>query len=183
MQMQQLIDDLLAYSKLERRPLSVTRLDLKTLVEDVLRERKHDLEQVQLIIQLTSAPWHGDREGLTIALRNLIDNAVKFSRLRQPPIVEITCRTEGDRCVICVRDNGTGFEMKYHDRIFQIFQRLHRAEDFEGTGIGLAIVQKVMDRMGGRVWAESELEKGAAFYLDLPNNELINPAKLIGKPN
>lgn len=170
-QMQQLIDDLLAYSKLERRALSMNRIDLQALVETVLKERALDLKPVQLEVAISAEPVHADRDGLTMALRNLIDNAVKFSCSRQPPVIEIRSRVEDDRYILSVRDNGSGFDMKYHDRIFQIFQRLHRAEEYSGTGIGLAIVQKVMERIGGRVRAESTVGEGAIFYLDLPREK------------
>jgi PAS domain S-box-containing protein len=169
-QMQQLIDDLLAYSKLEQRSVYANRIDLKTQVDAILKERAHDLERVRLSVDVSPEPVWADREGLSIVLRNLIDNAVKFSRKREPPVIEIRSRIEGGRHILSVRDNGTGFDMKYHDRIFQIFQRLHRAEDFSGTGVGLAIVLKAAERMGGRVWAESEPDKGATFYLDLPRD-------------
>ena len=176
-QMQQLIEDLLAYSKLERRALYTSRVPLRSLVEDVLGERRHDLEKVLLETRLGDEAVDADREGLALALRNLIDNAAKFSRHQPAPRIEVASRVDHGRCILSVRDNGTGFEMKYHDLIFQIFHRLHRAEDYGGTGIGLAIVRKAMERMGGRVWAESEPGAGAVFYLDLPLNNGKNEAE------
>lgn len=170
-QMQQLIDDLLAYSRLERRTLAASPVEPQTVVQAVLNERRHDLEGVQLTVALAPGRVRADPEGLALALRNLLDNALKFSRQRQPPVVEISSRVADGRCVFSVRDNGTGFDMKYHDRIFQIFQRLHRAEEYSGTGIGLAIVHKAAERMGGRVWAESVPDQGSIFYLDLPATE------------
>ena len=110
----------------------------------------------------------GDAQGLAIALRNLVDNAIKFSRDRQPPRIEIAAARAGNSVRLAVRDNGLGFDMKFHDRIFAIFQRLHRAEDYPGTGVGLAIVRKAMERMGGRVWAESAPGQGATFTIELP---------------
>ncbi len=127
--------------------------------------------------QLGDEAVDADREGLALALRNLIDNAAKFSRHQPAPRIEVASRVDHGRCILSVRDNGTGFEMKYHDLIFQIFHRLHRAEDYGGTGIGLAIVRKAMERMGGRVWAESEPGAGAVFYLDLPLNNGKNEAE------
>jgi PAS domain S-box-containing protein len=175
--MQELIDDLLAYSRLERRTLSNSYTDLKPFVAELLNERRHELERVQLTVDIPDKlALYTDQDGLTMALRNLIDNAVKFSSRREPPAIEIRAWIEGSRCRLSVRDNGSGFEMQYHDRIFEIFQRLHRAEDYPGTGVGLAIVQKVMERVGGRVWAESELEKGAVFFLDLPLDGIISGA-------
>jgi PAS domain S-box-containing protein len=169
-QMQRLIDDLLAYSRVDKRSLQESRLDLPALLESLLQERALDLKTVQLNVDISSDPIRADREGLAIVLRNLIDNAVKFSRRSTPPVVEIRSRVNGERHVFSVRDNGTGFDMKYHDRIFQIFQRLHRAEDYSGTGVGLAMVHKAVERMGGRVWAESEPGKGTTFHLDLPRD-------------
>jgi len=109
-----------------------------------------------------------DRDGMAVVLRNLIGNAVKFSRASASPRVEIGARSEAGRRILWVRDNGVGFDMKYHDRIFGIFQRLHRAEDYPGTGVGLALVAKAVQRMGGRVWAESSPGDGATFYLEFP---------------
>jgi len=173
-QMQQLIEDLLTYSKLERRALYQSRVPLRSLVESVIDERKHDLEKVHLETHLGDEAVDADRDGLALALRNLIDNAAKFSRHQAAPHIEISSRIDQGRCILSVRDNGTGFDMKYHDLIFQIFHRLHRAEDYGGTGIGLAIVRKAMERMGGRVWAESQPGHGAVFYLDLPLNNSNN---------
>ena len=131
---------------------------------------------MQLTVQVSSEPVRADREGLSIVLRNLVDNAEKFSRRRDRPVLDIRSRLEGGRHILSVRDNGTGFDMKYHDRIFKIFQRLHRAEDYSGTGVGLAIVHKATQRMGGRVWAESEPGRGAVFHLDLPLDDAAKPA-------
>jgi PAS domain S-box-containing protein len=170
-QMQELIDGLLSYSKIERRSLSPDLNDPRVLITGLLAERGPDLEGVEVSVELEPGGVLADRQGLALVLRNLIDNAIKFSRQRQPPRIEIRSRVAGGRYLLSVRDNGTGFEMKYHDRIFQIFQRLHRAEEYVGTGIGLAIVHKAMARMGGRVWAEGEPGRGAVFHLDLPGGD------------
>ena len=108
-----------------------------------------------------------DREGLAMALRNLIDNAIKFSARAEPPAITIRSARVGRHCVLSVQDNGTGFDMRHYDKIFEIFQRLHRAEDYPGTGVGLALVRKAMAQMGGRVWAESQPGAGATFHLEL----------------
>ncbi|MFH1498269.1 MAG: ATP-binding protein, partial [Verrucomicrobiota bacterium] len=169
-QMGQLIDDLLAYSRLERRAMTVTPLNLSVALDglpvgyaDEIRDRgvdfKVDLPDVQVM---------ADPEGLTVVLRNLIDNALKFTRSADRPVISVSATRSPDKVVLCVRDNGIGFDMKFIDRIFDIFQRLHRAEDYPGTGIGLAIVRKAMERMQGRVWAESAPGGGAAFFLELP---------------
>jgi light-regulated signal transduction histidine kinase (bacteriophytochrome) len=99
---------------------------------------------------------------------NLLDNAIKFSSKREQPVIEVSGHENGAECVYSVKDNGVGFDMRYYDKLFGVFQRLHSAEEFDGTGVGLAIVQRVVARHGGRVWAEGEVNKGAAFYFSLP---------------
>ena len=166
-----LIDDLLSYSRLERQELTLTALALDALVDGVLAAYRNDLaaQGVELRVAVPQGLRAlGDAQGLTIALRNLVDNAIKFSGDRRPPRIEITASRTGDAVRLTVRDNGLGFDMKFHDRIFSIFQRLHRAEDYPGTGVGLAIVRKAMERMGGRVWAESAPGHGATFHIELP---------------
>jgi signal transduction histidine kinase len=110
---------------------------------------------------------HADWDGLAIVLRNLLDNALKFSRDARPPAIEIGASSEAGKVILRVRDNGIGFDMKFHDRIFEIFSRLQRSEDYSGTGVGLALVRKAMQRMGGRVWAQSAPGKGSTFFLEL----------------
>lgn len=168
--MDQLISDLLAYSRMERRALSCAPLDLNALVREVLAERAHDIERGQVQVQIDLPPLHvlADADGLAIVLRNLLENALKFSRGSQPPRIEIRGNTDDNTAVFWVQDNGIGFDMKYHDRIFEIFQRLHRLEDHPGTGIGLALVHKALQRMGGKVWAHSAPNKGARFSVALP---------------
>ncbi|MDZ7622104.1 MAG: PAS domain-containing protein [Candidatus Competibacteraceae bacterium] len=170
-QMSQLIEDLLAYSRMERRSLEQIALDLEETVARILTERKSDLEdrQAQVEVAVRGLTAQADPDGLALVLRNLIDNALKFTRDRQPPVLRIFGRSSDQSTVILsVKDNGIGFDMRFHDRIFEIFQRLQRAEDYPGTGVGLAIVRKAARRMGGRVWAESAPGQGATFYLELP---------------
>ena len=169
-QMHALIEDLLAYSRMERRSLESSRVDLGELVKSVLARRADELAaaSVQVVGEVPSLVVRADRQGLDLVLRNLIDNALKFSRDARPPVISLSTRVDGDRVTLSIRDNGIGFDMKYHERIFEIFQRLHRSDEFAGTGVGLALVRKAMQRMGGRVWAESAPGEGACFNLELP---------------
>ena len=171
--MHQLIDDLLSYSRMERRSLLSVNVDLPALVQAVAAGLATELELagVQLRREVSPLVVRADRDGLAIVLRNLLENALKFSRAAQSPTVEIGARPEGSTVILWVRDNGIGFDMKFHDRIFEIFQRLQRAEEYPGTGIGLALVRKAMQRMGGRVWAESAPGQGATFYLEIPHGD------------
>jgi PAS domain S-box-containing protein len=167
--MNQLIDDLLAYSRLERRELNAGRQSLAAAIERVLAER--EIERVEsaaeVVVEVADLEVIADGDALVQALRNLIDNALKFARAARPPRIHLAAGVAGDKVLLSVADNGCGFDMKYHERIFEIFQRLHRVEDYPGTGVGLAIVRKAIERMGGRVWARSAPGEGATFYLEL----------------
>jgi hypothetical protein len=169
-QMSQLISDLLDYSHLERRSLGQDAVDVAPLVEQVLEGFGAYLEQHATTVERQLAPMtlRVDRDALAMALRNLIGNAIKFSSQSPQPLLQIGARTADGHHTIWVRDNGVGFDMGYHDRIFGIFQRLHRAEEYPGTGVGLALVTKAVQRMGGRVWADSTPGQGATFFLEFP---------------
>ncbi len=169
-QMSRLIDDLLAYSRLERRPLQAMQVDLPALAQSVLGDRADELRArgVLASLEVPAMAASVDRQGLALALRNLVDNALKFTQGTPSPKIEIGGRASDVACLLWVRDNGIGFEMKFHDRIFEVFQRLQRSEHYPGTGIGLAMVRKAMERMGGRVWAESQPGQGATFFLEIP---------------
>ena len=168
--MSQLIDDLLAYSRLERRAFAATSVNVRPLLQALIAERAEEVHArgVTLKIDIPDATVTAEPEGLAQALRNLLDNALKFTGKIPDPHIEIGGQEKEKTCMLWVRDNGIGFDMRYHDRIFEIFQRLHPAEDYPGTGIGMAIVRKTMQRMGGRVWAESAPGKGATFFLEIP---------------
>ena len=169
-QMGELIADLLDYAHLERRTMSVLPQPLRPLVDKVVAGYESDIEASAVVVRVdvASLSLAVDTDGMALVLRNLIGNAIKFSGASAQPLIEIGTREEAGHVVIWVRDNGVGFDMKYHDRIFGIFQRLHRSEEFPGTGVGLALVAKAVQRMGGRVWAESEPGKGATFFLEFP---------------
>jgi len=165
-----LIDDLLAFSRISRAEARQSIVDLGQVVHDVVAEVRQDTEERNIQWTLDPLPaCYGDRSMLRVAFVNLISNAVKFTRTRPQAEIEIGC-TGQDRgeAVLFVRDNGVGFEMKYSTKLFGVFQRLHPQEAFEGTGIGLATVQRIVHRHGGRVWAESTVDGGATFYLSLP---------------
>ena len=169
-QMGELINDLLEYSRMERRDMAQAPVALAPLIDGVLQNHRADIERLGVEVTLDVPPLTLalDREGIALVLRNLIGNALKFSAQAQPPRLAIGVKLAPQRRILWVRDNGVGFDMKYHDRIFGIFQRLHRAEQFAGTGVGLALVAKAVQRMGGRVWAESEPSAGATFFLEFP---------------
>lgn len=168
--MNELINDLLAYSRMERRQLESDVLDLSVLVHRALEEYRGDIaaHQIEIAAHLPPLMVRGDREGLALVLRNLLENAIKFSQHSAHPRIEFGAGREDQWISLWIRDNGIGFDMKYDQRIFELFERLHRLEDYPGTGIGLALVKKAMQRMGGRVWARSAPGEGATFYLQLP---------------
>lgn len=170
-QMGQLIDDLLAFSRTARAELRKTRINLNEMVQAVLRELKPDLAERSVEWEIHDLPpVEGDASLLHQVLTNLIGNALKYSRPRKPARIEIGSRTDGGETVIFIKDNGVGFDMRYAHRLFGVFQRLHRAAEFEGTGIGLANVRRIIHRHGGRTWAESEVNRGATFYISLPKD-------------
>src|SRR5262249_171524 len=165
-----LIDDLLAFSRIGRAETRETLVSLDQLVKEVQNEVSHDTEGRNITWKIGPLPdLYGDRSMLKVALLNLISNAVKFTRTSSQPEIEIGYTDkERDGVVVFIKDNGVGFDMKYVNKLFGVFQRLHRTEDFEGTGIGLATVQRVIHRHGGQVWAEGQVGSGATFYLSLP---------------
>lgn len=169
--MSQLIDDLLTYSRLGRRELSRSQFSIRAAIDRILTERQHDLQlhQVTLDNQIQDLTVEVDLECFLQLMRNLIDNAIKFSSHQDAPRITLRSESRVGEQVISVQDNGCGFDMKYHQRIFTIFQRLHRSQDYPGTGVGLAIVQKAAERMHGRVWADSTPGAGATFILALPD--------------
>ena len=169
-EMSQLIDDLLAYSRLERRELTTDKIELAPIVNSLVEEKRRETtpHPIDFVIDVNGATAMADSSGLAQSIRNYLDNAIKFTGKVAEPRIEVGSKEGAESCVLWVKDNGIGFDMKYHDQIFDIFQRLNVTQDYPGTGIGLAIVRKAMERMGGRAWAESEPGHGATFYLEIP---------------
>ena len=167
-----LIDDLLAFSRIGRAETRMTMVSLEQLVKEALSEVQQETDGRNMGWRIGALPnLYGDRSMLRLALVNLVSNAVKFTRTRAQPKIEIGCADgKEDEIVVFIRDNGVGFEMKYVNKLFGVFQRLHRAEEFEGTGIGLATVQRIIHRHGGRVWAEGLVDRGATFYFSVPKS-------------
>jgi PAS domain S-box-containing protein len=162
--MGELIDDLLAFSRLSRQSMRRGVVDSVKLVQNVLDESVSQREGRQIDIRMGELPaCHGDAALLRQVWVNLISNAVKYTGGREAAVIEIGCERENNENVFFVRDNGTGFNMQYADKLFGVFQRLHRAEEFEGTGVGLAITQRIVHRHGGRIWADAAEGRGATF--------------------
>ena len=168
-EMGHLIDDLLAFSRMGRAEMLESRVHLDELVQDTIRGMEMATTGRKIAWQMAPlGPVVGDPSMLKQVLANLVGNAVKYSRMRDPAVIEIGCAGEEEgRVILFVRDNGAGFDMQYAHKLFGVFQRLHRAEEFEGTGIGLATVRRIVARHGGRVWAEGAVNEGATFFFTL----------------
>ncbi|MBN1439515.1 MAG: PAS domain S-box protein [Anaerolineales bacterium] len=172
--MHELIDDLLALSRLNQTEMRRIPTDLSSMVQSVFQELTTPESRARIDFRLGPLPKaSADPTLLRQVWVNLISNAVKFSARREQARIEVECRSTPEEDVFSVRDNGAGFDMHYADRLFGVFQRLHNSAEFEGTGVGLAIVQRIVHRHGGRVWAEGEEDKGAAFSFTLPKDRAI----------
>ncbi len=168
--MAQLVDDLLAYARIERLELQAQPTDVAALINKCITEQRDEIARLNARVVATAPPLTllVDGAALEQTLRNLLQNALKFSRHSMPPQVTISAEVLDERLRLSLSDNGIGFDMQYHDRIFAMFQRLHRPDEYPGTGIGLAIARKAIERMGGRLWAQSRPDEGATFYIELP---------------
>ena len=168
--MGQLIDDLLAFSQVGRATLRCMPIDMKAMAQAVYAEvtagqygRKIECSIGEL------PPAHGDMALMRQVFTNLLSNAVKYTGPRETARIEVSAQPHNGEICYLVKDNGVGFDMQYSDKLFGVFQRLHAVEEFEGTGVGLALVQRIIQRHGGLIWAESKLDQGAVFYFTLPN--------------
>jgi light-regulated signal transduction histidine kinase (bacteriophytochrome) len=177
-QMRRLIDDLLTFSRTGRAEMLCQELGLEDLAREVIREMEPDFAGRKIQWKVGPLPLvHADRAMLHQVFANLLSNSVKYTRPRDPAEIEIGClRLDPGETVIFIRDNGVGFDMKYAAKLFGVFQRLHLTDQFEGTGIGLANVRRIIARHGGRTWAEGQPEVGATFYFSLPNKAGESPA-------
>lgn len=167
--MGRLIDDLLSFSRVGRAAMHASVIDMRRLAESVFGEVTTPEDQARVDFRVGELPpAAADFPLIRQVWANLLSNAVKFSARRDRPHIEVTAETASDEVVYSVRDNGAGFDMRYADKLFGVFQRLHSAREFEGTGVGLAIVQRIVARHGGRVWADSVPDRGATFCFSLP---------------
>jgi light-regulated signal transduction histidine kinase (bacteriophytochrome) len=166
--MGQLIDDLLAFSRLSRQPLTKQLVIPADLVRQVLSDLRPTLEGRCIDLEIGDLPTcQADPALLKQVFVNLLTNAIKFTSKREAARIVVGCERQGDGQVYFVKDNGVGFDMRYVGKLFGVFQRLHRAEEYEGTGVGLAIVQRIIHRHGGRVWAEAAVDQGTTFFFTL----------------
>jgi len=164
-----LIDELLAFSRLGRKEIQKTEIDIYEMVRGVVTDVNKSVEHGAEIKIDELHKVKADYVLLKQAMYNLISNAVKYSAKKENPVVEISSKEHNGEVIISVKDNGAGFDMRYANKLFGVFQRLHSQEDFEGTGVGLAIVQRIINKHGGKVWAEGKVNEGATFHFSIKN--------------
>jgi len=169
LRMGKLIDDLLSFSRLSRKEIQTANIDMKELAYAVFDELTTEEQRQRIDLKIGRLPQaKGDPALMHQVWLNLISNAIKFSSKKERAVIELGTKRSEDEIIYCVQDNGAGFEILYVDKLFGVFQRLHSEDEFEGTGVGLAIMKRIIQRHGGRVWAEGEVDKGATFYFALP---------------
>ncbi len=169
--MGQLIDDLLAFSRVSRNEVNKMPVDMNQIIDTVCNELINDENKEKYSFQISDLPKaFGDRALIKQVWTNLISNAMKFSSKKEKSFINISCEQTDTENIYSISDNGAGFDDKYADKLFGVFQRLHSNQDYEGTGVGLAIVQRIIQKHGGRIWAKSEIDKGASFYFTLNKN-------------
>lgn len=179
-----LVDDLLHLSRVGRQELNTHMTSLNSLIDEVIRDLKSETEGREIEWQIGQLPVLICDSGLMRQVfANLLSNAVKFTRTKQPAVIQIDHTRLDGEAAIFVRDNGVGFNMKYADKLFGVFQRLHRQEEFEGTGVGLATVQRIIHKHGGRIWAEAESDQGATFYFTLGMLAKVEPENITSGGN
>ncbi|HZV99507.1 MAG TPA: response regulator [Methylophilaceae bacterium] len=167
-----LIDDLLAFSRMGRTEMMQSEMELEPLIHEAIRELQPEIQHRQIKWKVLALPKvKADLSMIRQVFANLLSNAAKYTRTREIAEIEVGVKTSKKEYIFFVRDNGVGFDMRYVDKLFGVFQRLHRAEEFEGTGIGLANVRRIIARHGGRTWAESKLGHGATFFFSLPKSQ------------
>ncbi|HEY8540556.1 MAG TPA: ATP-binding protein [Steroidobacteraceae bacterium] len=170
--MDRMIEDLLRFSRCSRQPLAKRPVELENLVQKVLPDLQAQNAGRTIELRIGKLPrCEADPSLLELALTNLLSNAFKFTRNRSPAVIEVGTTEADGEMVLYVRDNGAGFDMRYASKLFGVFQRLHSQSEFEGTGVGLSIVHRIVERHGGRIWAESEPNKGACFFFTLPRSK------------
>lgn len=168
--MRNLIDDLLKFSRLGRQGLNRSEVDMTVLIEEAFAELRPNDQNIQLKIHPLPTVFVDLRMMHQVWI-NLLSNAIKYTSHRNMSIIEIGCKHEDKQSTFYIKDNGIGFKMEYVDKLFGVFTRLHGSEDFEGTGVGLAIVQRIIQRHGGRIWAEGKINEGAMFYFTVPTRK------------
>lgn len=166
--MGQLIDDLLAFSRIGKKELQKEEIDMKALAETVLKDLTASLPEFHAKIEILDLQKAvADQNLMTLVFTNLMSNAIKYSSSTKDPQITIGSKGQGNETIYYFKDNGVGFDMRYYDKLFGVFQRLHSAQEFEGTGVGLALVKRIIIRHGGRIWAEAKPGEGATFYFTL----------------
>ncbi|MBK9391184.1 MAG: GHKL domain-containing protein [Bacteroidetes bacterium] len=167
--MGQLIDELLAFSRIGRSEINTSKIDMNNLVKTVINEITTPEERNLIKIKINKLPSaYGDPAVIKQVITNLLSNAIKYSSKKEKPSINIGWEQTKYNQAYFVKDNGVGFDMKYSNKLFGVFQRLHSTKEFEGNGVGLAIVQRIIHRHGGKVWAEGEVGMGATFFFTLP---------------